>query len=596
MKRSSPKTNKTKRRPSFFVFLSLYAFTGLFIVVQSCLPSSVSTEQSGLIASLIAFFGNNASKNETASIIEPKSLTLKSDSTKLEPVNGVPQIAVGTTTLLSFDVDYGLVTTLTGIRDTGFAVTVTKGQGTFDFLTDVAAKAVRIIPKKAATGSEISVKVGDVAPFVYAFDSVERPAPSSYSVALAKSALQINEGTLITVGPAESSKLSSTDFFRYYDPAKLGWSSSDPSVATVDTNGFVRALKEGTSQLKVGDDAVSITVSGALVKIPETAMLSLSESGSLYPRQYGNDLSDSLKVTASFDEVPSGADGDVFWSLEGIDASMRAKIVATGVDSAQPYCLIQGYRQVGAFTLRATSRSNPQLSVSKECQLQARVPSELRLVYASSSQEGAEKKSLGETLEVTQTTSIYLSADFTDAEATDKFISVSSEPADLYVTGDVSSVVGISFPKAGEYDLTVYAEADLVNLVKRCHITVQAANLSPDNPTFHTWVRKYIGHISLFALFGVLGYFFWRLFYGTAFEASWKPLLSDLGISLGIAGLSELIQTIPALVRSGTWFDVGIDFMGAAIGIAIVYLVFLVMWLIKRHEKPAGVPPETDER
>ena len=83
---------------------------------------------------------------------------------------------------------------------------------------------------------------------------------------------------------------------------------------------------------------------------------------------------------------------------------------------------------------------------------------------------------------------------------------------------------------------------------------------------FHSFIRKAAGHFLLFLFNGVFASF---AFLSTLFKEKKRSLLLALLLSIVtgfiLAGLSELIQAIPALHRGSTWSDVGIDTLGFAI-------------------------------
>lgn len=92
--------------------------------------------------------------------------------------------------------------------------------------------------------------------------------------------------------------------------------------------------------------------------------------------------------------------------------------------------------------------------------------------------------------------------------------------------------------------------------------------------TFAAFVRKALGHFSLFAVLG-FGYTYVFLF---LFKRKWvsAPLALPTGLLLAMA--SEGLQ-LTAEGRYGSWTDVGVDFVGFAIGIAVALLLFGAIYL-----------------
>lgn len=105
---------------------------------------------------------------------------------------------------------------------------------------------------------------------------------------------------------------------------------------------------------------------------------------------------------------------------------------------------------------------------------------------------------------------------------------------------------------------------------------------------FHGFLRKFIGHYSLFALNGLLGFFTFKLLLS---EKKWfLPLIANLSVGLGMSILTELIQVfIPQ--RAGLITDVFIDFAGYLTPLLIAYLILLFIHIHKNRKtkKPTEV-------
>ena len=96
---------KPKRRRAW-VFFSLSLLFGLFLIASSLLPGEISSRQSALFSKALSDFLSLFSPgSEAKTMVEPTGLALLSDSTLLPMKNGLPQLAEGTTSLLSFRLD-----------------------------------------------------------------------------------------------------------------------------------------------------------------------------------------------------------------------------------------------------------------------------------------------------------------------------------------------------------------------------------------------------------------------------------------------------------------------------------------------------------
>ena len=133
-------------------------------------------------------------------------------------------------------------------------------------------------------------------------------------------------------------------------------------------------------------------------------------------------------------------------------------------------------------------------------------------------------------------------------------------------TSDKSGKVTVRATYVGRPDLTVEKT-----------ITVSVFD------TFHTLIRKGLGHFSLFLVlgFGLFGTFFLLI------KPRWASLPLSLLSAFVVAGFSEMFQ-LPVFTsgRYATWTDVAIDYLGALAGIGIAIIVALVVGLIWFKAKP----------
>ena len=133
-------------------------------------------------------------------------------------------------------------------------------------------------------------------------------------------------------------------------------------------------------------------------------------------------------------------------------------------------------------------------------------------------------------------------------------------------TSDKSGKVTVRATYVGRPDLTVEKT-----------ITVSVFD------TFHTLIRKGLGHFSLFLVlgFGLFGTFFLLI------KPRWASLPLSLLSAFVVAGISEMFQ-LPVFTsgRYATWPDVAIDFLGALSGIDIAVVVVSIVGLIWFKAKP----------
>lgn len=133
-------------------------------------------------------------------------------------------------------------------------------------------------------------------------------------------------------------------------------------------------------------------------------------------------------------------------------------------------------------------------------------------------------------------------------------------------TSDKSGKVTVRATYVGRPDLTVEKT-----------ITVSVFD------TFHTLIRKGLGHFSLFLVlgFGLFGTFFLLI------KPRWVSLPLSLLSAFVVAGISEMFQ-LPVFTsgRYATWPDVAIDFLGALSGIGIAVFAVSIVGFIWFKAKP----------
>lgn len=133
-------------------------------------------------------------------------------------------------------------------------------------------------------------------------------------------------------------------------------------------------------------------------------------------------------------------------------------------------------------------------------------------------------------------------------------------------TSDKSGKVTVRATYVGRPDLTVEKT-----------ITVSVFD------TFHTLIRKGLGHFSLFLVlgFGLFGTFFLLI------KPRWASLPLSLLSAFVVAGISEMFQ-LPVFTsgRYATWPDVAIDFLGALSGIGIAVFAVSIVGFIWFKAKP----------
>lgn len=119
--------------------------------------------------------------------------------------------------------------------------------------------------------------------------------------------------------------------------------------------------------------------------------------------------------------------------------------------------------------------------------------------------------------------------------------------------------------------------------VGRPDLTVEKTIIVSVFDTFHTLIRKGLGHFSLFLVlgFGLFGTFFLLI------KPRWVSLPLSLLSAFVVAGISEMFQ-LPVFTsgRYATWTDVAIDFLGALSGIGIAVVAVSIVGFVWFKAKP----------
>lgn len=606
------------RKPSVYVYLTLYAFLGVLIIAESCFPSSSSGAQSNLFSRVMAEVVNFFSPPDVGKVIEPQALQLKGDSSFLTPVDGIPQIALGTTSRVDFQFTYPAKDDAKDSYDKAFTVTALNGKEGTDFAltrnfdSTNATVYVRINAKKSAdTPFKIQVKGGGDCTATYDFKIVDLPAPTSYALTpFSSSTIELGKsarfGITLTdprTGIAETERKNDHELRRYFDPSKLAHTSSDPSILQVDEFGVVHPLAVGSATASygrysqkfnvIGQDpatilprqgSLSITSSQSGVALMDYDFFTSSDDPALYERY-------SAAVHAAFSTLPS--DPSVSFAITSGDA-LSAKIIpyayepATGKESwldeeGLPACRVQGYRVADTITLTARSNADPSVKATLDLTVAGAV-AQSAVFYLGAT----EAKDLA--LDVNA--QLVLTASFFPANTANTALHAFTAETDiLSLTGEGTNTIILTAGKKGVATVTVNSLSN-PSLLTSFTITVTESGVISDANfnEFAQFMRKAAGHFGLFFVTALLGF----LFFHAYIAESKRDYLGFLGggfIGFLLAGFSELIQYfVPG--RTASWSDVGIDVLGYLLGAAFLWGVFLLVgWLKNQRQHPLKKTP-----
>lgn len=586
------------RKPPVYIFLAIYSLCCAFFLVESSFPGNLSSEQSGAVSQVVAFFVNLFKDTTPAKKVEPLSLNLTSDSSFLnlaDPSLQTPEIALGTTSLLTYTVK-GPSLGKGEYLNPAFEVTRNDRSTELDYRLNVdsTSHSVYIVSTGNVGDSySISVKAGASLTTTYSFKIAANPAPISYQVQEQTTPLTLKENqsyplNLTLLDPRGEIKNPKNDYYlrRIYDPSKLQVTPEDASAGLyVDHQGVIHAKKAGSYIAGYGSARISVEVSDDALALPDsTSKLSIAKSDSASKMAlndydfYEANANNGIDLVASWSGTLPG-DQSVSWVSED---PLIGKIVSLK-EALKTH--VNGYRKKGNVTITAISNADPSIKASIVLAPEEIAPTKEEWHPQYRYSGGGTFNDLPASLSVHKGGIITIKNTIDATKnITNNTLHASADNANVTLLGDGTQYITISFDKTGTSTvlLTSLGNPDLSQ-----KLTLEVAaeqNVNAEDATFQSFIRKLVGHGSWFAITAVFGALFFA-FYFADLKKSWLGFLFGNGIGFSIAALSELIQHfVPD--RYGAWRDVGIDMLGYLLGSALMLLLFLFIDLF-RHKKKA---------
>lgn len=193
------------------------------------------------------------------------------------------------------------------------------------------------------------------------------------------------------------------------------------------------------------------------------------------------------------------------------------------------------------------------------------------------------EKSLGDSLNV--------SAIFTPENTSNGNITASNyDESILKVSGNGTTSLVISTLKEGTSSVTITSDANLeLSIQIKVKVTPRKYYNDSNISGLYARVRKGIGHFGLFFIMSIIAFIFFHLFYNDP-RKDYLSGLYSLGSGFSLAFLSEAIQG-PVAGRTGLGdsilgvVDVFIDGLGFTVGLAIIVLIYIIIYLVKQKKK-----------
>ena len=553
---------KKKNQWYKWLFLSFSILINGFIIFHSCLNSEQSSAWSDFLSNIFANIINSSHK-ENVKVIPVESISIEEYQSYaynfLDDYEN-NEIPLGCTKALQAKV---LPEDATN-KDVIFtcddpSVTLSK-QGNIVY---VQGNEISSFTITACANSDNSKQA------TYDYHVVDLKEPSNIDV---EENIQIIKGLTYQLHPSIINEtLANSDPLltcRYYDINKINYLSLDSSIARVDNllPGVIHGEEIGETTIKVGQGEKQKTVHVEVIDSPYVSNDDWEITGNnvCYIRDLDFDRQNQQEpgehntpLTISFNgDTPT--DHGFTWES---DNPLRAYVDSLGV--------VRGYRQVGNVTIKAT-RNLDGTSKTFVIQVVPQVAEEMII-----NNEADLEVPYGKVSETR-----YISFKPINTTDTSFTITTTNDNVTINNLGSGFSVEGM---KEGMASLTIKSNSN-PNLIKTINVKVIRRGVINDDTfdDFAGFVRKSLGHFLLFVVSGVFTSLF--LLFQLKDRKWWVWLTLSLAIGASVALLSEAIQAIPILQRSGSLIDASIDFLGYTMFV-LGYLIYRLVVHIKNKKK-----------
>ena len=534
-------TSKTKLNILRYTYLAISVLINTFIIIQSALPSGLSSDWSNAFVSFFAkIFHSYSAPSE---IVNANKIDLTFNQSY--KYNDVPDYEKNEIVVGNYK---SLVTHFYPSETTNKALSITSSN------PDVATAMIQgslVNVYGHAPGSAIIKVASETNPNVYsemAFDVVEKRVPQTFTLKPLKVYVDQIFETPISV--------ADEDFLPYYDLSKLVV-SYDTKFIRKYKNNYYQATRLGETTFGVGDkkSTVSVFDNSSLV-YPSLLYISGKDNFCSYQ-------SYQYSVSNKYDDIY-----DYIWETDSdlVTIDRYGKVTAKYIEEET------------TATITARLVLDPAISASKKLYLYPTKINEIYLQEITSGESVTNEYYLADTRQ-------QLKVKILDYSGTAYMLGVdlkssNEEIAKAYSQGEY---VYIDCLKEGRVriDITSLNNAEASAYVDLEIITNGAIN-NGNYKSFSAFIRKSIGHFLLFVVNGVFSFLF-IYYFMKDMEGAKKWLIITVSLCLGLclASISELIQFfIPS--RSGSTLDVLVDFAGFLVGAAVT---FIAIYFMERRKK-----------
>lgn len=567
------KKEKESKNPFYWLFLSLYILTSCLILVESCLPSYISSIQSDSIGGIITGIINAITTPKEKTPVYPSSISFSYPQDK--NLIDIDEAIIGTTKLITYNVSYPEINTKKEEKRSDLTYEVSKGDKSglqISFSSSLDSGSLRLIPLKEGD-YEITFKSSNFASSISFSSKKSKEIESSMVNYFGEESIELNknEPSLIkytySLSSQNNEEYEHSYLMRYFNEGTSFFSSSDTSIFEIDSN-YIVPKEEGRANLLFLGNVISrIKVNPSSSLIP-TSFPNL-DNKELHPLDY--DYQDECGL-------PLESDYPIAYSTND---SLIGKVLNIHYEKSKDgtYKLVgpkvYGYRNLGEMELEArligTDSTNIYKLVSKELKATS---------FEISPTVSGVKVSL-ENYEFRVGDIVYLNPNFSPKNATIKRLHVSGNNIEVY-NNDSSSPY---FRIASKGKNTIRLSIDESNIKEFSLTCVDAPVISKEEQTKVNYsLRKILGHFLLFGFNGIFAAL--SLFFSRFKDKKDKHYIYPLVILFGffIALFSETIQAIPALRRGPSLIDACIDYGGFLSGFIVISLIHLLIILLKKKQ------------
>ena len=230
------------RKPIVYISLVLYVLLCGLIITESCIPGGLSGKQSDVFATVSAWIINLINGPRIPKSVNPTGFGEVSDSSYLgQDDEGISNIAIGTTTLVSIPITYPEknksydvynykyeINKVLGNKDDYNVVLSSRKINETTYCIDMRVVANNMVDDLY----QIDVDVAETITYNYKFHIVELATPTKYECRLNKTTLKIGETSKIDTKLLDE-KRNDPYLRRYLDESKIERSSSESCDITI---------------------------------------------------------------------------------------------------------------------------------------------------------------------------------------------------------------------------------------------------------------------------------------------------------------------------------------------------------------------------